>query len=731
MTKLKMFLLIFIFVTFPILGNSLDDLVSGEYYGYRLIKKINALPEFSEAARLTDGEDIINRRTFALLIAVYLNNIEKIYNQKGTVDISLDELALLEKMILDFLNDIEVVFSDNLYSLSQKITILEKIIASKSRTTGLLKPHRDYSTAPETFRLESEEEEKNSEKPADLKEVAKSIETKASEQGEEKNIKEEDKKILHPDFNKEVSFSAVNAPVKNVLDALIANTGLSLFIPSDLDNYVTVQIKDMKLIDALEMVSARGNCLLDIDESLIHVESADKIVERVIKLEYADLDETVNFLNKLKSSQGKIISNPLTNSVMIYDKMEVVKQMEETISEIDVRDEGDEMETNVYILEYAEANNVLRLIQDLRSSTGRIAANETSNSLIVMDKRKNIFEIEALIQKLDIPSFESRQTTYIYNVKYGESDQILNILQSDAFGGSVAKDVKLTSDERTNSIVITGAQDTIDRILHYVEQLDIRTRQVTITAKIIEVNLDDNQSSGINWSMLAPTGAQTKTLEEENKISFKTFDSVGSDKAAFEFGTLARNQVEMLYEKMQNFSDVKVLSNPTITTLNNQEAHIFIGDEIPQETSSTADGSTTSGYTTVSTGIKLTVTPQISPDNYITLNVQPEIDEQSGLTPDGQPIISGTQANTNVIVKNGETLVIGGLIKNNKARTVTSIPILGDIPVIKNLFRSTRITNNRTETVVLITPHIIDDMLRNTASFMENFDEINEKGVMN
>ncbi|MFA5478487.1 MAG: secretin N-terminal domain-containing protein [Candidatus Muiribacteriota bacterium] len=712
---------------------SLDSYVSEEYFGYSVVRTLNKIEHFETAKRITEGNEKLTRRTFASLIAIYINKIDELYVKNGYVEIDIETLAGIEKMILDFLNEIELLFSDNLFSLSQKITTLEMSIAQKSRSTGLLKPHYDYSRGPESFKQEQnitntvntpkEVKENN------LKEVAKVIEEKAIDLKQENS--EVKKEILHPDFDKMVSFNAFNIPVKFVFDALIENTSLSLFVSPDINNMVSVQIKDMKLINALKRVSEQANCLLEIEGTNINLKSKDEIIEKVIKLNFANLDHTVDFLNKIKSTRGRIISNPLNNSIIIYDTVASVKKMEESMKDIDIKDEGSEIETKVIMLKYAEAQDVLSMIQNLKSDSGRIAANTRANSLIIVDKQSNIKGIENLISKLDIPSFEARQTTFIYNVRYGDAANIINILKSDAFAGSVAKDVKMVTDERTNSVVLTGTNETINKIIHYVEQLDVRTKQVTIMAKIIEVTLDDNNSNGVNWSMLAPTGASNKTMSEENRIDLTTFDSFGENRARMKFGTLAREQVEMVFERLISTSDAKVISNPTITTLNNQEARILIGEKIPFEETTTTEGNTSSSVSFKDVGITLTVTPKISPDNYVTLKVRPEISQQSGLTTKGEPIIGTTEADTNVIIKNGETLVIGGLIKNNNVRTVSSIPVLGDIPFLRNAFRSVRVVSKKTETIVLITPHVIEDVIRNTTMHMEKYNVIGEQEAFN
>ncbi|PLX19358.1 MAG: hypothetical protein C0601_01975 [Candidatus Muiribacterium halophilum] len=729
MKRYIMILMIFVLSTGAFA--SLDDIVSKEYFGYKLINHLINLYDFNKVKYIVKNEDLLSRRSFASVISLIVDNIEKQYSRDGYVSVDLDHLVQIEKMILDFTNELELLYSDNISALSSKITTLEMVIAHKSKMTGLLKPQYDYSQT-KTYsdvvkHVESDKKEDPQKK--DIKNVIKKLEMKGAMQ----KVRNADmkKEKYHPDFYKRVNFSCFASPVKNVADALIENTQLNLFVSDDVDSKVTAQIKDMELIDALHNISDQSNTVVDIEGSNIYIRSKNQIVEKSFKIQHIELDEMVGFLNKIKSTNGQIITNPINNSIIVADKLKYVKKIEESIKELDKKDVGADFDTRVIILKYAEAQNVINIISNYKSETGKINANTKANSIVIMDRKRNITQMEELVKIIDIPSFESRQMTYIYSVRYGEAQSILSILQSEAFAGSAAKDLKLSSDDRTNSIILTGSDESINRTLKYIEKLDIRTRQVTIMAKIIEVTLDKSDAEGVNLNMIIPHGVKDKTESEQNKIGLNTFENLGEYSATFEYGTLAKEQVQTFVQSLENNSNAKIVSNPTITTLDNQEAKILIGEKIPFEETTTAEGSTSSTINFKDVGITLTVKPKISPDNYVTLKIHPEISQQNGTTSKGEPIIGTTEADTNVLVKNGHTLVIGGLIKTNNVKTVNSAPLLCDIPVLKRLFRSVRNTEKRIETIVLITPYIIEDYRRNSTLYMNKYSAIKEKEVEN
>ncbi|MCK9475166.1 MAG: hypothetical protein M0R46_04555 [Candidatus Muirbacterium halophilum] len=730
MKKLIVFLTIFV-----IFINSycdLDRIVSKEYFGYNLVKKINSAYKIEDAISVFENSDELTRRSFASLVSIYLNQIEKMYNNDGYVGIELEYLVALERMILDFTDEIETIFADNINGLSKKVTLLEVIINEKSRMKGVSKFDVSYDFSEPVNDIENRDyfikEKKDDYNPENIDEKVEKFVSNLELKAAQENIAKSqlDKVEFHPDFYKLVSVNAVGTPLKSVMDAIIENTSINLFISKESISNLTLQIKNMSLIDALRKISDLSDTIYEIENNNLNIRSKFEIEEKVIRLKFLEAEKALEFLNKIKTPKGKIITNNINNSLIVYDTAENVKKMQASILEIDRKDASNTFMTKVIPLNYAEAVDIISVSNTLKSPEGNISANIKSNSIIVMDKRKNIESIEELVKKIDIPSFESRKTTFIYNVKYSSAGDILTILQSEAFSGSVSKDVKLASDDRTNSIVMTGSKETINKILQYVGQLDIRTKQVTIEAKIIEVKLDDENTNGVNFATLLPTGAKDKTMDEENKLNISMIpnDSVGGNATSFKFGTLAKEQLAILYQNLTTKTNGKVVSSPTITTLDNQEAKILIGEKIPFEETTSSEGNTSSTINFKDVGITLTVTPKISPDNYVTLKVHPEISSSTKTTANGEPIIETTEADTNVIIKNGETLVIGGLIKNNKRTTVNRVPFLGRIGFLRKIFKYEKIANERTETIVLITPNIIEDYNRNNNVYMKKYKTI-------
>jgi type IV pilus assembly protein PilQ len=294
--------------------------------------------------------------------------------------------------------------------------------------------------------------------------------------------------------------------------------------------------------------------------------------------------------------------------------------------------------------------------------------------------------------------------------------------------------------DRSSVLVITDIPSNVKKIEDIVSRLDVPSPQIMIQAKIMEVSLDRNADIGIDWNLQASaTGAGRSTTFPFNKKytgrdskyfprtdpadtdfpargGFPYVPYGGSDAADFRFGTLSFADFKAVVKLIESTTDTNILSSPQITTLDNQEASIHVGKKIPVPTYSYNDDRGTweiTGYEDEDVGITLKVTPHVSEGNII-MAVAPEISEIIGwvVGPSGneeKPQLSARSANTQVRVKDGETIVIGGLIKDKKGKMVSKVPFLGDIPIIGLFFRRNRPTKEKIDLLIFLTPHILTD----------------------
>ena len=299
---------------------------------------------------------------------------------------------------------------------------------------------------------------------------------------------------------------------------------------------------------------------------------------------------------------------------------------------------------------------------------------------------------------------------------YAKASDLEKILSS-----RLTKGGKIVSDTRTNSLIITDLADSIDKMEGLLRTLDVPTQQVLLEAKIVEINLSEGFSIGTQWDGVFRNG-----LVNPYPLSDMSF--YGNKN--FLFRTLMPSQVSNSFGSVgvsilqgddwslnANFSvgadnrEAKVLSNPKLFVLNNQEASIDIVEEIPylqSKQTSTSTDDTTGTTTFKQASIKLKVKPQINRDGSVVLVVAPEQSYRTGEAIDSTPIINTTKSSTTLMLRSGETATIGGLIRETETNTENKIPLLGDIPLLGYLFKRVQKSKVRTELTIFITAKIVN-----------------------
>ncbi|MDZ7411893.1 MAG: hypothetical protein ONB51_21970, partial [candidate division KSB1 bacterium] len=257
-----------------------------------------------------------------------------------------------------------------------------------------------------------------------------------------------------------------------------------------------------------------------------------------------------------------------------------------------------------------------------------------------------------------------------------------------------------------NKLFVRDLPDNFSHLENFIKALDQKTRQVLIEAKIIQVVLNDNFKMGVDWEAISSKIGGVR-LESPFRILADT--EAGGRARAYgltsDTGTLSG-----LIEALRGVGKTDLLSNPRITCVDGEEARILVGSTIPYKTIDTREDQgvlkTFEKVTTVEVGIKLNVTPIINEDRFITMKIRPEVSEVGSFI-DNLPVIDKSESETTVMVKDGVTIVIGGLIKDQKIVSENQIPLLGSIPGLGFLFRSKSTRLVKTELVILLQPQII------------------------
>lgn len=454
-------------------------------------------------------------------------------------------------------------------------------------------------------------------------------------------------------------------------------------ITAGTQNKVSLDIKGMDIVDVLKMLAQRSGMNIVVGKNV-----TGRVTLFLKDVDAWDAFELILLANDLAYEQKGNIINVMTQrdyELLYGDRYKDKKQ------------------GKIIKLKYAKAADLSRSLSQIKTNIGRVVADEGSNTLVIIDTPEKIKDMEMFIKSADIPI-----QTMVFNLDYAAADKIKEKIQE-----KLTKNVgHISMDERTNKVAVTDYPETLEEIGKIIAAFDEKTPQVLIDAQIIQLTPSDLFEMGIDWDFWI-----------EKYFEMRASLPVGTANRLF-LGTVqaptpsAKGEYKSVIDILRTIGDTKVLASPRIMVLNNQEAKIHIGTRDAYITSTTSQAGTGTTVTSqsvnfVDTGIQLFVTPTINRDGFVTMKIKPEVSDstRTNITSEGQitqiPIVSTSEAETTVMVKDGVTILIGGLRKDKREKTVKKIPLLGDIPGLGFFFRSTSDNLTQTDLVILLTPHIV------------------------
>jgi len=381
----------------------------------------------------------------------------------------------------------------------------------------------------------------------------------------------------------------------------------------------------------------------------------------------------------------------------------------------------------------------------------KVFADERTNSLIVFATKNDLKKVKQLVERLDIAPPEDNSRVRIYRLQHAVAEDLAGVLtgvvsaQAKAGGaagrapaprvaaaararqgrGVLGEGASIVSDTATNSLIVTASPEEHSAIEALIKELDVQPLQVFVEALIVEVGMNSDLNLGIEWRALAKKGSSGVLLgNATNAGALDTLSGAGAGTplslpkglaVGFLGDTITFNGVTIpslgvLVTALKTDGNSNIISTPQILTLDNKEAEFDAVTTLPFQTGT----STGTGVNVVSTfdfrdvGTKLRITPHINNEGYVRMEIHQEVanvDENASAP--GLPVTSKRSADTVAVVKDGHTIVIGGLISNNMGTSHNKVPLLGDIPFLGALFRSTSHSTKKTNLLVFITPHVI------------------------
>lgn len=405
----------------------------------------------------------------------------------------------------------------------------------------------------------------------------------------------------------------------------------------------------------------------------------------------------------------------------------------------------DTRQVKVFHLKYAIPEQAFGLLDAVKSDIGRLLVEAESGSVMLIDTPERIDEAQKALEAL-----EQKNVIKVFNLRYAKAKDIEEQLKTQL---DLKKVGMIKSDERTNQVIVQTLPERMTNIEEIIKSLDKKTKAVLIDTKIIKIKLTNQKDTGIQWEGLfniakqygmayigsypfsymtsgiaAPTfKPRTEWLNEQggNVGSYPFSGTTSSLNAStkvtpgekMHIGIVGgKRDFDVLINYLQTLGKSKIIASPSLAVVNNQEAKIHIGERRAYVTTTTTTGTTTTTVseevTFVDVGVRLSVTPTINDEGYVTIKVKPEISSVVGsITTSSNnvvPIIDTSTAETTVIAKDGSTIIIGGLGREEKSEDTKGVPFFSRIPVLGFLFRSGTQRTELVELVIMLTPIIFE-----------------------
>ena len=550
--------------------------------------------------------------------------------------------------------------------------------------------------------------------------------------------------------------------------------------------FTTVSVGDM--IKVIPAVLAREKFM----ETRLKKELADpedRIITQIITLERANPDEIKRVLDPIISKSSSVLSYPPAGMLVITDFLSNIKRLQEIVTALDVEGAGDQI---LYIpLQNASAGEVMKslttIFQQRRPTLTpiRIVSDSRTNSIILLASVADTENVRKLIDLMDkdIPRGESN--IQVYRLQNSNSEDLVKVLTNitkdtksatdpqKASQAVVAKNVQIVSDKATNTLVIMAEREDYKILEGIIKKLDVPRPMVYIEALIMEVKTNKDFNVGVEWRGMKDTGNQSGAFIGsggagtagrynilDGLITAGTTGAVGAFPGGFSMGIIGAGisiggilfpTIGAVVQAYKNDSEVSILSTPQLMTMDNEEAEINVGENVPYITSQQSSSTLASTSTTTTTlsplnynsyeyrdvGVILNITPHINEENFIRLKISQQVTKVTSDASNTTPTTLKRTAKTTVVIKDNDTIVIGGLVGDSTTEGTYKVPLLGDIPLLGWLFKTKSSSREKTNLYVFITAHIVktqqdarkifDEKRDTMGSVVEGVIKLNEK----
>jgi len=528
----------------------------------------------------------------------------------------------------------------------------------------------------------------------------------------------------------------------------------------EINGFTTVKAGEIvKIVPAPEARTKNIQTLLEQEKA----NPEDQVVTQLIPLKYADPEEVKRLFTPLVSKNSVILGYAPANTLIITDVQSNIQRLIKILKQIDKLGAGQQI--SVIPLQHADAARLTTLLTNLFKTTAPrpqqaasaekhpvIVADERTRTIVVLASEVDTLRIKQLINMIDKETPRGRGKINVYYCEHANAEDLAKVLQeipsqqsgagSSAAGGAgggaaagasrgptavVMGKVQINADKATNSLIIMADTEDYDVVEDVIKKLDIPRSMVYIESLIMEVNATKSFELGIKWQLFDRTDVNnTNTvygggysgsgaLDAAKNLLSPTGLAVGVLTEPFTFGGLTLSNIGAVINAVKKDDDFRILSTPQILTTDNEEARITVGENRPFQTRATTDvsGGSFESFEYRDVGKILKITPHVSEGRNVRLKLSLEVTSLDRLATQStglqstRPVTNKRTIDTTVLVQDNHTVVIGGLIDDNRNANETKVPGLGDIPILGWLFKTQGDANQKTNLYVFLTPRVV------------------------
>jgi general secretion pathway protein D len=489
--------------------------------------------------------------------------------------------------------------------------------------------------------------------------------------------------------------------------------------------------------------AVKRNLQVRVGSDPAEIPKSDSIITQIIPISYADAAEVSQIVQPLLADGAQMATYPRTNSIVITDTCSNIRHIATIIQKLDVT--GSQEQVTVFGLEYASAQvlseQITRIMEKHKSASSQTLRNRNTpqieteikilpdlrtNSIIVVANAQDTEMIDALVTQLDIQRPIGTNNVHVVYLKNGQAVDVAKSLTAALSNLKIAgaleatQEVHVSADEGTNALIIAASAQDFEVLAEIIDKLDIFREQVFVEMLIMEISEDALRKIGIDWATI------DKSVEGSARVFGATNFGPRVDFASSTLEGLAVGiwrgsgtdvRIGSMLHALEKQSGINILSTPHILTSNHNKAKIIVGESRPFVVKSRITEGTDPLTPTViqefeykDVGITMDITPHISQSGLIRLEIKSEftklIEDVTSLAVD-TPSTAKREAETIVSMNSGSTVVIGGLIRDDKIAVETKVPFLSDVPLIGGLFKYQKDQLQKTNLLIFITPHIM------------------------